>query len=61
MVDELVNKHQRTFIKGRQIMDVALIACEFVDSRFKGNEPGLMKCASWTLKNIWPCKLEVPA
>lgn len=42
VVDKLVNKHQTTFIKGRQIMDAALIACKCVDSRLKGNEPGIM-------------------
>lgn len=30
VVDKLVNKSQMTFIKGRRIMDVALIASECV-------------------------------
>lgn len=42
VVDKLVNKHQMAFIKGRQIMDAALIASECVDSRLKGVEPGVM-------------------
>ncbi|WMV09897.1 hypothetical protein MTR67_003282 [Solanum verrucosum] len=42
MVNNLVNKHQMAFIKGRQIMDAALIASEYVDSRLKGAEAGVM-------------------
>jgi len=42
VVNNLVNKHQMAFIKGRQIMDAALIASECVDSRLKGAEAGLM-------------------
>ncbi|WMV19117.1 hypothetical protein MTR67_012502, partial [Solanum verrucosum] len=42
VIDKLVNKNQMAFIKGRQIMDAALIASECVDSRLKGNTPGVM-------------------
>ncbi|WMV29916.1 hypothetical protein MTR67_023301 [Solanum verrucosum] len=42
VVNNLVNKHQMAFIKGRQIMDAALIASERVDSRLKGAEAGVM-------------------
>ena len=33
VVDKLVDAHQMTFIKNRQIMDAILIANEVVDSR----------------------------
>ncbi|KAH0765964.1 hypothetical protein KY285_001835 [Solanum tuberosum] len=42
VVDRLVNKHQMAFIKGRQIMDAALIASECVNSRMKGDKPSVM-------------------
>ncbi|XP_047261029.1 uncharacterized protein LOC124894378 [Capsicum annuum] len=35
MINKLVNKHQMAFIKGRQIMVVALIASECVDTRIR--------------------------
>lgn len=35
VVSKLINNHHMTFIKGRQIMDVALIAHEYEDSRPK--------------------------
>lgn len=41
MVHKLVNK-QMTFIKGRQIMDVALMATECMDSRLRSDDPGIM-------------------
>lgn len=42
VIDNLVNKHQMTFIKRRQIMDDVLIASECVDSRLKGSDPRVM-------------------
>ena len=42
MISKLVNKHQMAFIKGRQIIDAALIASEYVDTRVKGDDPGMM-------------------
>lgn len=42
VISKLVNKHQMAFIKGRQIMDVALLASECIDSRIRGGTPGLM-------------------
>lgn len=39
---KLISNIQMTFLKGRQIMDAALIANECVDSRMKGHEPGLL-------------------
>lgn len=37
-----MNKHQMAFIKGKQIMDAALIASECVDTRLRGEEAGVM-------------------
>lgn len=42
MVDKLVNKHQIAFIKGKQIMDAALIASECIYSRMRGGSPGIL-------------------
>lgn len=42
VVSKLINTNQMTFIKGRQIMDAALIANECIDSRLKGEMPGLL-------------------
>ena len=42
VLDKLVNNHQMAFIKGRQIMDVALLASEFIDARRKNGIPGIM-------------------
>lgn len=36
VINNLVNKHQMTFIKGRQIMDATLISSKYVHSRLKG-------------------------
>ncbi|XP_049388500.1 secreted RxLR effector protein 78-like [Solanum stenotomum] len=42
VVSKLVNKNQMAFIKGRQIMDAALIASECIDSRMKGGVAGIL-------------------
>ncbi|CAN4075647.1 unnamed protein product [Withania somnifera] len=42
VMNKLVNKNQMAFIKGRQIMDAALIASECVDSIMKGGDPGIL-------------------
>jgi len=42
VISKLVNKHQMAFIKGRQIIDATLIASECVDTRVKGDDPGIM-------------------
>ena len=42
MIDKLVNKNKMAFIKGRQIMDAALIASECIDTRIRGDVPGVM-------------------
>lgn len=42
VISKLIGKHQMAFIKGRQIMDAALIANECVDSRLKEKKPGIL-------------------
>ena len=42
VISKLENNHQMAVIQGRQIMDAALIASEWVDSRIKGEIPGIM-------------------
>ena len=42
VIDKLVNKNQMAFIKERQITDVALIACECIDTRIRGDVSGVM-------------------
>ena len=42
VISKLVNKHQMAFIKGRHIMDAALIASECVDTRLRGADSGVM-------------------
>lgn len=42
MAYKLVNNHQMAFIKGRQNMDVALLANECIDARMKNGIPGIM-------------------
>ncbi|KAH0670732.1 hypothetical protein KY290_026130 [Solanum tuberosum] len=42
VIGKLMNNHQMAFIQGRQIMDAALIESECVDSRIKGETPGIM-------------------
>lgn len=42
VVNKLVDGHQMSFIRGRQIMGAALIANECVNSRLKGQYPGIL-------------------
>lgn len=42
VIDSLVDKHQMPFIKRRQTIDTAFIASEYVDTRLKGDAPGIM-------------------
>ena len=42
VISILVNKHQMAFIKGRQIMDAAFIASECIDTRIRGDIPGVI-------------------
>lgn len=42
VVDNLVDSQQMCFIKGRQIMDAALVANEVVDSRLKQKKLGIL-------------------
>lgn len=39
---KIVSPNQHVFIHGRQILDVALIATEFIDSYFKTNILGVL-------------------
>ena len=41
-IGEVVSEYQHAFIRNRQILDVALIANEAIDSRLKVNIPGLL-------------------
>lgn len=42
VVDNLVNKHQMAFVKGRQFMDVALITSECIDNRMRREDLGVI-------------------
>lgn len=42
VIFKLVDKQQMTFIKGRQMMDAALVANECVDSILKRMTPGIL-------------------
>lgn len=42
VVDKLVDSQQMSFIKGRQIMDAALVSNEVVDSRLKQKKLGIL-------------------
>ena len=41
VVSKVVSSAQNTFVKGRQILDVALIANKAIDSMLKKNENGV--------------------
>jgi len=42
VIGKLVNEHQMGFLKGKQILDAALLANELVDSRTKQQTPGIL-------------------
>lgn len=42
VIRKLVDGHQMAFLKGRQIMDAALLANEMVDSRVKQKKPAIL-------------------
>ncbi|CAN4090148.1 unnamed protein product [Withania somnifera] len=42
VIGSLVDEHQMAFLKGRQIMDAALLANDLVDARVRQNLPGVL-------------------
>lgn len=42
VIGKLVSRHQMAFIQGRQIQDTSLITRDCVNSRLKGETPGIM-------------------
>lgn len=58
MIDKVVDFQQMTFINGRQVMDVVLIAYEVVDSKVKHKKRGIL-CKLDIEKGLWLCLLVV--
>jgi hypothetical protein len=42
VLEKVISKSQSAFVKGRQILDPILIANEFLDTRLRYGEPGVM-------------------
>ncbi|WMV49678.1 hypothetical protein MTR67_043063 [Solanum verrucosum] len=42
VIGKLIDEHQMAFLRGRQIMDEALLANELIDSRVKQKKPGIL-------------------
>ena len=61
MIGKVVSNSENAFIGGRQILDVALIANEALDSRKQSSNMGLVCKLDIKKKKLRSCKLEVPS